>query len=723
MPLLSALTYQDGWFDEEYDGVHVFRWMGCEARCRVADVPASGQFYLRITAGHGWPASAAPVLSVAVQGRQAGQCTIRGEFADYLFPVDQSGDIDLTLSLDRTSSAAGDPRALGIMVRTIELFDLTRARAPVDAGGWYEWEHHEYFPFRWMGAAARLLVPSHLWRAGRFAALPVYADIADGSQVLTIGTESGNIAELRLLHGWHVYDFALPAAQPTDNQASEKPLDLRLRVNRLLPAEVHASDPRELTVRVGVLEVHDDARRHAKVIPFCEDGLASLTGGGDFAPVSKAGAFDRLSPLVRANRNADAYMPEGGEGWHGWEFQDHIPFRWLEWKGTIRVPAEARRGRRFCVFPLYSDYDDLSQVLTISSLGNTVKLPLVNKWSYYSFAVPEGADGDLEITLSVNKLLPAISLHPNDNRTLSVRVGPVMFHDDQARHKRNRFFYENAVLNHREMMAGLTTLQSFPLDLGIDLFSKCNIKPACVYCPWDGTKDLEGDNANMVVDEATLEEYGAFFQAARTLVNCSFGEPLLHPRLAQILELAARDEKVVEISTNGQAFTPSTVRALAGKPVLLYVSLDAASARTYARLRNDRWHEIVTGLTFLREARRRSNGLPKLNMVFMPMRANLEDLETFFKLCRMVDADLLVLRPLNWVENPTAIADRGGYHFEYARELLSVDELEQIADQCDVYAERYDVVVANQFDFGRVKQPGLRRTGQGADRNGQPQKR
>jgi MoaA/NifB/PqqE/SkfB family radical SAM enzyme len=375
------------------------------------------------------------------------------------------------------------------------------------------------------------------------------------------------------------------------------------------------------------------------------------------------------------------------------------------------------------MFPVYSDYDDLSQVVTVSTGGNVTELPLVHKWGYYSFDFRQEAGQELEIAFHVNKLMPAINRHPTDTRTLSVRVGPLMFHDDESRHERVRFTYENAVLNLREFLAGATTLTSFPLDLGIDLFGKCNIKPACVYCPWDGTKNSEGENTNVVVDERTLEEYGPFFHAARALVNCSFGEPLLHSRLAQILDFTARHEKVVELSTNGQAFTPATVTALAGKPVVLYVSLDAASAEVYGRLRNDRWHEVVTGLTFLREARRRANGLPKLNMVFMPMRANLRDLEAYFRLCRMVDADLLVLRPLNYGENADMTADRGGYHFVYARELLSLDELQAVGEQCEEYSARYDVLVGNQFDFGKIKQPGIKRKPQGANRDGQSEDR
>ena len=97
--------------------------------------------------------------------------------------------------------------------------------------------------------------------------------------------------------------------------------------------------------------------------------------------------------------------------------------------------------------------------------------------------------------------------------------------------------------------------------IGIDLYGACNIKPPCVYCWWEDAKSLEGDTTAAMVDETTLQSYGMFFRGAWSMTNCSFGEPLLHPRFQQVLELLAAQNKLLELSTNGQAFTPATVAA------------------------------------------------------------------------------------------------------------------------------------------------------------------
>jgi MoaA/NifB/PqqE/SkfB family radical SAM enzyme len=401
------------------------------------------------------------------------------------------------------------------------------------------------------------------------------------------------------------------------------------------------------------------------------------------------------------------------DGWYDWETDRVFPFRWMSRQSRIAVSGEALSQSRYLTFPVFSEFADYSQVMTVSAAGRTsVRLPLLYQWSRYSVDLRAGssephADGSLEVVLTLNKVFPE-KYHPGDGRELGVRVGHFDFHNDLVSHENFLFFLENARRNDLEMRQGKTRLDSFPLNLGIDLYGKCNISPPCVYCLWDRMKVMEGPYTDAVVDDRTLEGYGPFFKSARNLVNCSFGEPLLHPRFQEVLELCRRNGKFMEISTNGQAFTARTIRALAGKPVSLYISLDAATRETYARIRNDKWDSIVPNLRLLNQERKKAGNLPKIFMVFMPMRVNLGDLEAYFKLCRDIDADTLVLRPLLYLWNPRIEKDRGGYHFSYKDELLSRQELEAVFVKVEEYSKRYDVPVANQFHFGEMAPPGAK---------------
>lgn len=156
----------------------------------------------------------------------------------------------------------------------------------------------------------------------------------------------------------------------------------------------------------------------------------------------------------------------------------------------------------------------------------------------------------------------------------------------------------------------------------------------------------------------------------------------------------------MEISTNGQAFTPRTIKALVGKPIYLYISLDAASKETYAKIRNDRWNSIIPNLFRLNRERKKTGNLPKIHMVFMPMKVNKDELEDYFRLCAEIEADALILRPLFYLDNPKIEEDRGGYHFDYKNELLSRQELKEISRKCEEFSKKYKILLANQFSFG-----------------------
>jgi MoaA/NifB/PqqE/SkfB family radical SAM enzyme len=401
------------------------------------------------------------------------------------------------------------------------------------------------------------------------------------------------------------------------------------------------------------------------------------------------------------------------DGWYDWETDRVFPFRWMSRQARIAVSREALSKNRYLTFVVFSEFADYSQAMTMSLGGRTLAhLPLLYQWSRYSVDLQGGSteprpQGPLEVVLALNKVFPA-KYHSGDGRELGVRVGPFDFHNDSVSHENFLFFLENARRNDLEMRQGKTRLDSFPLNLGIDLYGKCNINPPCVYCLWDKMKVMEGPYTDAIVDDKTLENYGPFFKSARNLVNCSFGEPLLHPRFQEVLELCRRNGKFVEISTNGQAFTPRTIKALVGKPVSLYISLDAATRETYAKIRNDKWDSIVPNLRLLNQERKKAGNLPKIFMVFMPMRVNQGDLEAYFQLCREIDADTLVLRPLLYLFNPRIEKDRGGYHFNYKDELLSRPELEAIFVKVEEFSKKYGVPVANQFNFGELTPPGAK---------------
>jgi MoaA/NifB/PqqE/SkfB family radical SAM enzyme len=384
-----------------------------------------------------------------------------------------------------------------------------------------------------------------------------------------------------------------------------------------------------------------------------------------------------------------------GPGWHDEERDDLFAFRWMAREATLTLPP----GGPFLAFYAFSEFLDASQTLTVRSGEATVaELPLLHQWTPYSVELPPGATG---VAFALNKRFPR-KYYPKDPRELGIRVAEIRRHGDADQHADAAAFLANAVLNVRESIAKSEAPRSRPLSLGIDLHGRCNMVPPCVYCQWDANKDSEGPLVDTVVDEAALEGYGAFFGAARTLVNCSIGEPLLHPRLKEVLDLLERRGKFLEMSTNGLSLTARAADLLAGRKVFLYVSLDAGTAATYARIRNDRFETIVAQLRALSALRSQRGGWPKLYMVFMPMQVNKGDLEAYFRLCRDLMADAVVLRPLNVVEERQPVVTRAGYAFEYHKEHLTPDEQREVFLEAQRWSRETGVPVLNQFYFGAL---------------------
>jgi hypothetical protein len=381
-------------------------------------------------------------------------------------------------------------------------------------------------------------------------------------------------------------------------------------------------------------------------------------------------------------------------GFYPEEYEGSQPFCWMGPCG--RLTFEPSAEPRFLEVGILSEFHDLSQELTVRTGDVHLITPLGRGWALLSLPVPAGV-GDLE--LAVNKIFPP-EYYPADSRTLCVRLRRPRLHADPARHAHIVRQHENALRNAREMQAGRVALESTPVSLGIDLYGVCNIKPPCVYCEWDFAKNAEGDFVDTPFTVGTLEEWGPFFDNSRNLVNCSIGEPFMMKNLDDLLDAFGNAGKTLEMTTNGQILTDRNIQKLLGRDIDLYVSLDAGTAQTYAKLRNRRFDSILDNLRRLIAAKGGPGGLPRINLVFMPMRVNVTELDAFVRICADLRVDRLVLRPLNASDTSSLDWERGGYHFEYQKELLPFGELVRVSGRAAELCRRLGVPLADQMDFG-----------------------
>jgi len=540
--------------------------------------------------------------------------------------------------------------------------------APVEYGpGFHSPEDEDGRPFRWMAREAAVrLGPAE---GEPFLELDVFCERDDFSQRLRLVTADGGEQEHELAEGLNVVSVAVG----TDASL------LRLEVSQSLRVDEHPGDARELALRLGPPRRHGDSERHGRV-------------GAEHVAHVRAARTRLDSPLGAYVRSAREVRYEAG--FHGVEDEAGVAFRWMSRRGVLRVSPCA--SERFLELQVWCHPLDLSQRLTSMADARTRLHPLVGGWNLVSVPLPPGA---ATVVLEADRLQPA-DRHPDDPRALAVQVRWPLLHAEPARHGHVTRQQDNRVLNMRETLQGAVQLESTPWKLGIDIQGSCNVKPPCVYCAWDLAKAREGANVDVPFNLQTLAEYGRLFDNAAELVNCSIGEPFMMREMDLLLDAFGSRGKVLELTTNGQILTDTNISKLLGRNVHLYISLDAATPQTYARLRNDTFNRVLANVRRLVRAKGGPGSLPHVYLVFMPMRANVHEVDAFVQLCADLEADRLVLRPLNTSEGVDLLWERAGYRFDYQQELLPFDELVRVSGRVAELCRRQGVALSDQMDFG-----------------------
>lgn len=153
-------------------------------------------------------------------------------------------------------------------------------------------------------------------------------------------------------------------------------------------------------------------------------------------------------------------------------------------------------------------------------------------------------------------------------------------------------------------------------------------------------------------------------------VKLSGGEPLLHPRIGEILEIAGREQIDVVLSTNGVLCTPSLVRELSRIRLRgVSVSLDGADAETHEWVRGETgcFEKALRGIRTLADA-----GLsPNIAMVIL--RRNISQVKAVVELAESVGASSVTFNLAQPTGRGAALKDDGEFP-----EILDLIELDGI---------------------------------------------
>lgn len=177
----------------------------------------------------------------------------------------------------------------------------------------------------------------------------------------------------------------------------------------------------------------------------------------------------------------------------------------------------------------------------------------------------------------------------------------------------------------------MSAAPKLPREIQLEVTGACNL--ACTMClvsyrPKIGKRSgaLDYERFTRIVDELPRLE---------RLTLQGLGEPLLAPRLIDMVAYAAGRGIAVGFNTNAQLLTPERSERLVDAGLAwLHVSVDGATAPTYERIRTgacfERLEQHVPALTAA--AGRRTDGRPEICMVFVAMRQNVGELPDVVRL-------------------------------------------------------------------------------------------
>jgi len=177
------------------------------------------------------------------------------------------------------------------------------------------------------------------------------------------------------------------------------------------------------------------------------------------------------------------------------------------------------------------------------------------------------------------------------------------------------------------------TAVPLPSFVQIEPVGQCNLR--CQMCPIQFRTDgpPNGPPAFM-----PFETFTALVDQVPTMTELQLqglGEPLMHPRFFDMVAYATA--RGIEVSTNSNLtlLTPARAERLVQSGLhRLQVSIDGATPETYERIRvRSNWQRVIANLEGLVATKRRlGSDLPRVTMVVVVMRQNLDELADLVRL-------------------------------------------------------------------------------------------
>ena len=187
-----------------------------------------------------------------------------------------------------------------------------------------------------------------------------------------------------------------------------------------------------------------------------------------------------------------------------------------------------------------------------------------------------------------------------------------------------------------------------PFYLIIEPTNICNLK--CPLCPTgEGTLSRQDGLMDFSIFKKAIDELGDYLLE---LNITNYGEPFIHNQLCQMISYSKKKAIKVSVGTNGHYFNngADVERFILSGVDKVYVSLDGTTQESYSKYRvGGSFQKVVEGLRLLSKIKSRlKSSLPFIELQFIVMRHNEDELSCIRKIAKGIGAGRLVLKPVSF---------------------------------------------------------------------------
>src|SRR5262245_20317435 len=185
----------------------------------------------------------------------------------------------------------------------------------------------------------------------------------------------------------------------------------------------------------------------------------------------------------------------------------------------------------------------------------------------------------------------------------------------------------NMPVKYATYATGRSTGPIYPDRVYVESTNYCNLK--CIMCP-TGLGVVRRPKGYMAMDlyRRVIDELGPLVGSA---VLHSWGEPLMHPSLFDMIRYGKRAGIRMETSTNITLLNDERAREVLDSGLdVLYLALDGATRETYERVRvNARWDRVLRNVDRFLDLKASRGARTRVVMQIIAMEETRRDVEAF----------------------------------------------------------------------------------------------